>query len=110
MPVGIRVVSKGNPILILEPHEPGHSVRAGAVHTNFAVVINRHERERRVELRIDDADIQFVNRVDRFPVRKGGATERIHCELETGCADRIKVHNVPQILYVGYDKIFLVRG
>ncbi len=103
MPVGIRVVSKSHAVLILETNKPGHRVRAGTVHANLAVVINRHEGECCVELLVNDADIQFVNGIDWLPVRQRGAAERVNGQLQAGRANRIQVDDVTQILDIGYD-------
>ena len=43
MPIGIRVVAEGDAILVLELDEARHGVWAGAIHADFAVVVDRHE-------------------------------------------------------------------
>ena len=57
MPIGIRIVGEGNLVLILESHKPSHSVRAGGVHADFAVMIDRHERERGVDGRVHNGNV-----------------------------------------------------
>ena len=94
VPVGVRIVGEGDVILVLEPDQPGHRVGAGAVHADLAVVIDRHERKGRIDLRIDDRDVQAVDRVDRLPVMHRGAAERIDAELQAGGADRLHVDDV----------------
>ena len=106
----VGVVGKRDAELILEADQAGHRIRAGAIHADFAVVIHRHERERRIELRIDDRDVQFVDGIDRLPIRQRRAAQRVHAQLQTGGADRVHVHNVFQILDIGQDEIFLMRG
>ena len=44
---------KATRIPILEADQPRHRVRAGAVHADLAVVIDRHEREGRIDRRVD---------------------------------------------------------
>ena len=106
----VRVVGEGDAILVLEPDEPGHRVRAGAVHADLAVVIDRHEREGRIDRRVDDGDVEPVDGVDRLPVVHGRAAERIDAELEAGRADRVHVDDVAQVLDVGQDEVFLMRA
>ena len=48
MPVGVGIVGEGDVEAILELDQPGHCPGAGAIHADFAVVIDRHERESRV--------------------------------------------------------------
>ena len=98
MPVGVRIVGECNAIFVFESDEPRHRIRARAIHTNHAVVIDRHERKRRVDRRVDDGNIQFVYIVDRLPVGPSGATERIDAQLESGGTNRLHVHDVSQIL------------
>ena len=43
-------LAEGDAVSVLEAYEAGHGVRAGAVHADFAVVIDRHERERGIDL------------------------------------------------------------
>ncbi len=109
VPIGVGIVRKGDLVAILEPEEPGHRVRAGAVHANLAVVVDGHEREGRIDLRIDDSNAQLVDGVDRLPIMDGGAAERVDGEFETGGADRLHIDDVTQVVDVGQDQIFLMR-
>ena len=110
VPVRVGVVGEGDAVLILEADEPGHRVGAGAVHADLAVVIDRHEREGRIDLRVHDIDVQTVDFVDRPPVMHRRAAERIHAQLETGGANRVHIDDVPQVVDIGQDEVFLVRG
>ena len=49
VPVRVRIVGEGDAILVLQSDQPRHRVRAGAVHADHAVVIDRHEREGRID-------------------------------------------------------------
>ena len=109
VPIGIRVVGEGDIVAVLEADEPRHRIGTGAVHADLAVVIDRHEREGRIDLRVHHSDIQVIDRVDRFPVMHGGATERIDGELEAGGANGLHIDNVAQIGHVGQDEVLLVR-
>ena len=108
MPVRVRVVGKGHPVLILQADQPGHRVGTGAVHADYTIVIDRHEREGRVHLWVDHGDVQLVDRVDRLPVLPGGAAERIHAELQAGAPDGVHVDDVFQVVDIGQDEVFLV--
>ena len=85
----------------LSPTSPRHRVRTRTIHADFAVVIDGHERKRRIELRVDDVDVEIVDVVDRFPVRQRRAAERIDAELEVRGADRIHVDDVLQVFDIG---------
>ena len=110
MPVRVGVVGEGDAVLILQADQPGHRIGAGAVHADLAVVIDRHERERRIDLRVHHLDVQAVDFVDRLPVVHRRAAERVHAQLQAGGADRVHVDDVPQVVDIGQDEIFLVRG
>jgi hypothetical protein len=43
VPVGVRIVSESHLILVFEANQARHCVRAGAVHSDLAIVIDRHE-------------------------------------------------------------------
>ena len=60
--VGVGVVGEGHVEPVLQPEQAGHRVRARAVHADLAVVIHGHERERRVDSRIDHFDVEPVER------------------------------------------------
>ena len=94
-------LAKATLVLILEADESGHRVRAGTVHADLAVVIDGHEREGRIDLRVHDLDIQTVDFVDRPPVMHRRAAERVHPQLEAGGADGVHVDDVPQVVDVG---------
>ena len=51
-----------------------------------------------------------VERVDRLPIWRRGAAERIHTHREAGAANRVHVDHVLQIPHVRQDEVFLVRG
>ncbi len=54
MPVVINIVAKGDIEFVLHRDQICHSIRAGAIHADFAVVIESHERECRVDALVDD--------------------------------------------------------
>ena len=110
VPVRVGVVGEGDAVLVLEADEPGHRVGTGTVHADLAVVIDGHEREGRIDLRIHHVDVQTVDLVDRLPVVHGRAAERVDAQLEAGGADGVHVDDVPQVVDVGQDEVFLVRG
>ena len=109
VPVGIGIVGEGDLILVLEADQPGHRVRAGAVHADLAVMIDGHEREGRIDLRVDDGDVELVDRIDRLPVMHGGAAQRVDGELEAGGANGVHIDDVAQVVDIGQDEIFLMR-
>ena len=59
---------------------------------------------------IHHLDIQTVDFVDRPPVMHRRAAEWVHPQLEAGGTDGVHVDDVPQVVDVGQDKVFLVRG
>ena len=68
--VGVGVVAERNLILIFQAHQPRHRIGAGAIHADFSVVVDRHERKSWVDGSVDDLNVQSMNRVNRIPVRK----------------------------------------
>ena len=68
VPVRIRVVGEREAVLIFESHQPGHRIGTRTIHADFAVMVDRHERERRIKFRIDDRDVQLINGIDRLPI------------------------------------------
>ena len=110
VPVGVGVVGERDPVAVLEADEPGHRVGARAVHADLAVVVDRHEREGRIDLRIDDRDVEAVDRVDRLPVVHA-PRRRADRRRASGRAARIASMSMtlPQIVDIGQDEIVLVR-
>ena len=108
MPVRIRIVGEGDVILILKVHQTCHRIRTRRVHAYLAVVIDRHERESRIDYWVHDDDVQMIDGVDWLPVGLGGAAEWIHAQLQAGAADRIHIDDVSQILDVRQHEILLV--
>jgi hypothetical protein len=107
--IGIRVIGERDGVAVLEADEPRHRVGAGAVHSNRAVVVDGHERESRIDQRIDDLDVQPIDLVDRLPVMHGGAAERVDGELEPGAANSAHVDDIAQVVDVGKNQVFLPR-
>jgi len=110
MPVGIGVVAEGDLIAVFQPDQSRHRVRAGAVHANLAVMIDGHKRERRIDLLVDDVNVQAVLRIDRLPVRQRSAAQRIDRQLQPGRANRLHVHDALQVTDIGRDEVVLMRA
>ena len=108
--VGIGIVAERDVELILELHEPGHCERTGAVHAYLPVVIHRHERERRVHVRIHDGQVQTVFALHGLPIMHRRAAERIDTDLQSCRTNRRHVDHRRQILHVVRDVILLMRG
>ena len=72
-------------------------------------MVDGHKRESRIDLGIDDGNVQLVDRVDRLPVVDGRAAQRVDSELEPGAANGVHVDNTAQIADIGRDKVLLMR-
>ena len=72
-------------------------------------MIDGHEREGGIHLRVHHLDVESVHRVDRLPVVHRGAAERIDRECEARCADRVEVDDIAQIVHVGQREVFAMR-
>ena len=101
VPVGIRVVANRHLKTILQRHQARHRVGARAVHPDSAVVVERHERKRRIDRGVDDRDLQAVARRDRLPVGKRRAAQWIDADGHAGIADGVDVDDGVQIVDVG---------
>src|ERR1700720_4979972 len=89
MPIRVGIVSEGYLVLIFQSDQPGHRIGAGAIHTDFAVVVHGHERKRRVNDWVDHGDVQSINGVDWLPVRPRRSAQWVDAEFELGAANRI---------------------
>ena len=110
MTVGVGVIGEGHLVSILQVDQPGHSVRARAIHPNPAVMIDRHEGKCGINREIYDRDIQSVDGVDRFPISEGGSAQRVNRQSEARIANGVHVDDILQILHVGQHQIFLASG
>src|SRR5262249_24771381 len=100
VPVGVWIVGESDVILIFKVHETRHRIRTRRVHAYLAVVINSHERERRVDCWVRDVDVQVIDGVDWLPIRFRRSAERIYTELQASGADHVHIDDVFQILDV----------
>ena len=73
--VVVGVVAEGDIVLVFERDKICHCERRRAVHTNFAVMIGRHEAERVIDIGIDDDNriFDFVDFVDEIPIENSAA-------------------------------------
>ena len=83
---------------------------ARGIHADLAVVIHRHERERRIDHGVDDSDVQLVEGVDRLPIGSRSPAQWIHAECETGPADGVRVDDILEIFDIGQHQIDFVGG
>ena len=96
MPVRVRVVCEGDAKIVFQSDQPRHGIGAGAVHADLSVMIDGHEREGRIDRRVDDRDVQFVGGIDRLPVADRGASQRVDGHIEAGGTNGVHVNDVPQ--------------
>ena len=108
MTVTVGIVGKAEAVFVLQLKQAGHGIGARRIHSNPAVVIERHEREGWVDHRIGHRDVQLVDFVDCLPVRQRRTAKRVNTELQTRSADRIDINDVRQIIDIGKDKVFRV--
>ena len=83
VPIGVRVVANRDLEAIFEAHQSGHRVRTGAIHSDFAVVIQGHEAKCRIDLVIDNHEIESIALGDSLPIRERRAAERVDADLYT---------------------------
>ena len=97
MPVDVSIIAPGNVEPVLERDQAGHRVRAGAIHADLAIVIERHEAKGRINLWIDDLDIQSVKLGNRLPVSNGGTTQGIDSDPQIRLADCFHVDDFAEV-------------
>ena len=91
VPVGVGVVGERDVEAVGHVAQPRHRVRRRAVHPDLAVPVERDEAERRVDLVVDDLEVEPVAVADRLPVGEARAAERVDAEPQAGAADRVEV-------------------
>ena len=113
MTVIIRVITKCYVISLFKCYQVCHRIGGGAVHADFAVVIKRHKRKRRIHILVDHIDIQAPNISYRLPEVYSGASHRISCHFQPGAAYSLDVNDLLKCLDVGNDVVDqanIVRG
>ena len=95
--VRVGVVAGGQVELVAVVHQRGHGVRAGAVHADLAVGVQRHKPPGGVHVRVDHLEVQPVALADRAPVVHGRAAHRVSADVQAGRLDRVHVHHVAQV-------------
>ena len=84
MPVRIGIICKSDVKSVFHLNQSGHGVGRGAVHSNFPILVDRHERKSRVNGAIDHLDGKFVAIGNRVPVMDGGTAQRVYTDFQTG--------------------------
>ena len=110
VPVVIRVVAEGDVKAVFQADQPGHCIRRRAIHSNFAVAVNAHERERRVNIRIHDRHVQFICFRNRLPEGDARPAHRVNADIQTGGANCVEINNLFQIFDIRADVVVLMRG
>ncbi len=107
VPIRVRVVAGrdvvGSVALRVRGHrlaQRRHRVRGGTIHADLAVPVQRHERPRRIDLGVDDGEVQAVALTDGRPVVDGRAAQRIGADAHAGRPDRINVDDLVQLRHV----------
>ena len=98
VPVRVRVIAPRDTEVVLEPYKPSHRVGNRAVHADLAVVIHRHETERRIDTWIYDNKVQPIEIADRLPVVHRCTAERIHPQVQAAGGNRLHVDHITKVL------------
>ena len=108
--IGVGVVAHRDLKAIFETHQPRHRVGTRAIHPDLAVMIQSHEAKRRIDLVVDDREIEIVALGDSLPVGERRAAERIDADLYPRRANRFHVDHRGQIIDVGTEQVSFMRG
>ena len=94
--VGVGVVGEGDVEAVRDVAQARHRVRRRAVHADLAVPVERHEAEGRVELVVDDLELEPWRSAIALPVAQARAAERVDAEPQARAADRVEVDRPPR--------------
>ena len=108
VPVRVRVVAERDVEAVLEFDQAGHRIGTGAVHADLAIVIEGHEPEGGVELRIHHRDVQAELLPHRSPIARRRAAEGIDPDLQARRANGFHVNRAGQIPDIGGHEVGLV--
>jgi len=108
MAVAIRIVAPGHVEAILEPDQGGHRIRRRAVHADFAVMVESHEGEGGIRVRVDERDVELVGLCNGNPERQGAAAHRVSAEAQSRGLDRLDIDHVAEVPDVGPDEVVIM--
>src|SRR6476646_8449620 len=108
MPVVVCIVAEGDIEAILEGNEVRHRIGRRTVHTNLPVPIERHEPEGRIDVGIDDLNVQTIPFCQWLPVGHTGPAERIDAELQLSRLNHVYIDDLREITKVGAEVIMPV--
>src|SRR6266536_1924135 len=108
--VGVGIIAHRDLKAFFETHQSGHGIRTGAIHAYLAVMIECHEAESRIDLIVDNHQIEAVALGDFLPVRKRCAAEWSDPDLHARRGNRLHVDHCRQIFDVRPNQISFARG
>ena len=97
VPVVVGVARESDVEAILHSDQRLHRIGRGWVHADATVPIDGHEPERRIDLVVDDVEVQAVALGDRCPVVHAGAAERIDAHADARAAEHVHVDDFAKI-------------
>ena len=101
VPVGVGIVAGGDVVGILVGDEGGHGIGRGAVHPDLAVGVQGHESPGRIDLGVDDGEVQSEVLGNVLPVLHRGTAQRIGADVHPSLRDGIQVEGTAQVIAVG---------
>ena len=106
--VRIRIIAERESVFVLQADELGHRIGARAVHPDFAVVVDGHEREARIDGRIYHADVEPIVLGNARPIGDARSAQGIGTQAQFCPANRLDIDHVLQIGHVRRREILLV--
>ncbi len=107
--VVIRVAREGDIEAVPQGYEPLHGKRGRGVHSDLAVPIHGHKSKGRINVAVDDGEVQPVALGNKRPTMDAGATQRINANVELGRANGVHVEHVREVIYIGIEIVVPVR-
>ena len=109
--VVVGVVAECDIVFVFERDKICHCPRRRTVHTNFAVVVKRHEAKRVINVGVDNFNriFNFVDFVNQIPVENAGAAERVCADVQTAVNYGVHVDNAVESFDVGAHVIHKVN-
>src|ERR1700738_3792410 len=105
VPISIWIVAECDVETILELDKPCHCPGARAIHPDFSIMIDSHEWESRIDLRVHYGDIDPVAFPHRLPITHRCASQRIDTDFHTSGANGLHIDHMGKVLHIASDKV-----
>ena len=109
MPIVVCVTGESDVKTVFQLDQSCHRIGRRGIHADFAIPVDCHEAEGRIDIGVDNCEIQLVTIGDLLPVVNARASQWIDAHADLRFAEELQIDHILQIADVSQAVVVSMR-